>query len=190
MGALLGAVSAGTDHAPDNESGFLSKRAQTPMRRTAILVGQLGGAIALAAGQSIVFLLVGLVSGVTIASGLPGALVLIGPAVLIAFAFAALGTLLAVRTGRGAAVHGFFPLLFVTVFLSSAFLPRNAIAIGWFHAVATYNPVSYLVEGMRSLIITGWDGQALALGFGIAGAIALASLALADAGLKTRLVSA
>jgi ABC-2 type transport system permease protein len=160
------------------------------MRRTAILVGQLGGALAVAAGQSVVFLVVGVLCGVTIASGVTGAVVLIALAVLIAFAFAALGTLLAVRTGRGAAVQGFFPLLFVTVFLSSAFIPRNAIAIGWFHAVATYNPISYLVEGMRSLIITGWDAQALALGFGIAAAIAFLSLALADAGLKTRLVAA
>jgi ABC-2 type transport system permease protein len=190
MGAMLGAVSAGTDLAHDIESGFLSRLALTPTRRTAILIGQLGGALALATAEAVVFLFVGVLCGVTIASGLLGALVLIGLAVLIAFAFAALGTLLAVRTGRGAAVQGFFPLLSVTVFLSSAFLPRNAIAIGWFHTVATYNPVSYLVEGMRSLIITGWDGEALALGFGIAGAVALVSLALADAGLKTRLVNA
>jgi ABC-2 type transport system permease protein len=87
-------------------------------------------------------------------------------------------------------VQGFFPVLFVTVFLSSSFLPRNAIAIGWFHTVATYNPVSYLVEGMRSLIITGWNAQALALGFGIAAGIAILSLTLANAELQTRLVTA
>jgi ABC-2 type transport system permease protein len=190
MGAMLGAVSAGTDLAHDIESGFLGRLALTPMRRTAILFGQLGGALTLAVVQSIAFVLVGLAAGVTIASGLLGALVLIALSVLIALTFAAFGALLAVRTGRGAAVQGLFPLLFVTVFLSSAFLPRNAISIGWFHAVATYNPISYLVEGMRSLIITGWDAQALALGFGIAGGIAILSLLLADAGLKTRLVTA
>src|SRR3984957_13563742 len=74
MGAMLGAVSAGTDLAHDIESGFLSRLALTPMRRTAILVGQLGGALALAAGEAVVFLVVGVLSGVTIASGLPGAL--------------------------------------------------------------------------------------------------------------------
>jgi ABC-2 type transport system permease protein len=190
LGAMLGAVSAGTDLAHDIETGFLTRMALTPMRRTAILLGQLGGALLWALAQSILFLLVGVLSGVTIATGIAGALVLLTLSVLIAFTFTAIGTLLAVRTGRGAAVQGFFPVLFVTVFLSSSFLPRNAIGIGWFRTVATYNPVSYLVEGMRSLIITGWNAQALALGFGIAAGIAIISLTLANAGLKTRLVTA
>ena len=55
-------------------------------------------------------------------------------------------------------MQGFFPLLFVTLFLSSSSLPRNLIKADWFREVATYNPVSYLIEGVRSLIITGWDG--------------------------------
>jgi len=190
LGAMLGAVSAGTDLARDIEAGFLTWLALTPMRRTAILLGQLGGTLVMALGQSILFLVVSVLSGVTIASGIAGALVLVTLSVLIAFTFAAIGTLLAIQTGRGAAVQGFFPVLFVTVFLSSAFLPRNAIATGWFHTVATYNPVSYLIEGMRSLIITGWNAQALALGFGIAAGIAVLSLAVANAGLKTRLVTA
>ena len=66
-------------------------------------------------------------------------------------------------------------------------LPRNLIEIDWFRAVATANPVSYLIECVRSLIITGWDGQALALGFGIATAIAVVGLTLATAALRTRL---
>jgi ABC-2 type transport system permease protein len=44
-------------------------------------------------------------------------------------------------------------------------LPRNLIAVGWFRDLATANPVSYMIEAMRSLVITGWDVQALALGF-------------------------
>jgi ABC-2 type transport system permease protein len=67
-------------------------------------------------------------------------------------------------------------------------LPRNLIETDWFRTVATYNPVSYLIEGIRSLLVTGWDAEALALGFGIAGAIAVIALALASASLKTRLV--
>ena len=83
---------------------------------------------------------------------------LLALSILIAFGFAGLGALLALRFGTGEAVQGFFPLLFVTVFLSSSSLPRNLIKVNWFHDVATYNPVSYLIEGIRSLIITGWDG--------------------------------
>ena len=94
-----------------------------------------------------------------IASGFGGAFVLLALSILISFGFAGLGALLALRLGSGEAVQGFFPLLFVTVFLSSSSLPRNLIKADWFREVATYNPVSYLMECIRSLIITGWDGR-------------------------------
>jgi ABC-2 type transport system permease protein len=54
--------------------------------------------------------------------------------------------------------------------------------------VATYNPVSYLIEGLRSLIIKGWDAQALALGFGFAALLLTLTLALAGIAMKSRLV--
>ena len=107
--------------------------------------------------------------------------------ILISFAFASLGGLLALRFGTGEAVQGIFPLLFVTLFLSSSSLPRNLIKATWFRDVATYNPVSYLLEGLRSLVITGWDAQALALGFGFALALLVISLGLAQAAMKSRL---
>ena len=91
------------------------------------------------------------------------------------------------RTGSAEAVQGLFPVLFVTLFLSSMSLPRNLIHTVWFREVATYNPVSYLIEAIRSLLISGWDGQALALGFGIAGAIALLAMLAATSALKGRL---
>ena len=80
-----------------------------------------------------------------------------------------------------------FPAFFVFLFLSSMNLPRNLIEIDWFRAVATINPVSYLIECIRSLIIVGWDGEALALGFGIALVLTVVSLALASVALRTRL---
>ncbi len=158
QGALFVAVSAGTDLARDIESGFFNRLALTPLRGSALLAGQLGGAVVVACVQSLVYLLVGIATGVGIASGVGGALVLLALSILIAFGFAGLGALLALRFGTGEAVQGFFPLLFVTVFLSSSSLPRNLIKTDWFREVATYNPVSYLIEGVRSLIITGWDG--------------------------------
>ena len=48
-------------------------------------------------------------------------------------------------------------------------MPRDLIAHDWYRTVATINPVSYLIEGLRSLVITGWDPEALALGFGVGG---------------------
>jgi ABC-2 type transport system permease protein len=188
QGALFVAVSAGTDLARDIETGFFNRLALTPLRGVALLIGQLAGVFVLACVQSAVYLLVGIATGVVIKSGVGGVLVLLGLSTLIAFGFASLGALFALRFGTGEAVQGLFPLLFVTVFLSSSSLPRNLIQTDWFREVATYNPVSYLIEGVRSLIIKGWDGQALALGFGFATVLVLISLTLASGAMKTRLV--
>ena len=73
------------------------------------------------------------------------------------------------------------------LFLSSMNTPRNLIAVDWFHFVASINPVSYLIECVRSLIIVGWDAQALALGFGVAAAIAVCSLVFSSFALRKRL---
>jgi ABC-2 type transport system permease protein len=80
-----------------------------------------------------------------------------------------------------------FPLFFVFLFLSSSSLPRNLIEHEWFRTIATYNPVSYLFEGLRSLIIFGWQGQALELGFLFAGAIALIGVTGSSTALRNRL---
>ena len=84
-------------------------------------------------------------------------------------------------------MQGLFPLMFVLFFLSSLNLPRSLIGVDWFRTVATYNPVSYLVEGLRSLIVTGWDGTALWRGFAVAAGIAALGLYGASQGLKTRM---
>jgi ABC-2 type transport system permease protein len=188
QGALFVAITAGVDLARDIESGFFNRLALTPLRGASLLVGQLGGALVVACIQSVVYLLVGLATGVGIKSGVGGALVLLVLSILIAFGFAALGALMALRFGTGEAVQALFPLLFVTLFLSSANFPRNLIKVQWFKAIATYNPVSYLIEGIRSLIITGWDGRALALAFGFAGLLLAISLSLAGLAMKNRLV--
>ncbi len=187
QGAMFVSITAGVDMARDIETGFLNRLALTPLRGEALLIGQLGGALVLGVVQAVVYLLVGLATGVTFASGVGGALLLVALAILIAFAFASLGGLLALRFGTGEAVQGIFPLLFVTLFLSSSNLPRNLIKETWFRDIATYNPVSYLLEGLRSLIITGWNAQALELAFGFALALLVFALALSQRAMRTRL---
>jgi ABC-2 type transport system permease protein len=187
QGAMFVSITAGVDLARDIETGFLNRLAMTPLRGEALLVGQLGGALLLGVIQAIVYLLVALATGVTIVSGVGGALVLLILSVLISFGFASLGGLLALRFGTGEAVQGIFPLLFVTLFLSSSSLPRNLIKADWFREVATYNPVSYLLESIRSLVITGWDAQALALGFGFATVLLVVSLAFSQSAMRSRL---
>jgi len=187
QGALFATMNAGTDLARDIQTGFLSRLSLTPMRRLAVLGGQLGGVVTLGLLQAIVYLSVGIAIGVHIKSGVPGVLVLLAFAVFISFAFGALGAFAALRTGSGEAVQGLFPVFFVFLFISSMNIPRNLMSVAWFRDVATANPVSYLIECVRSLIITGWDGEALALGFGLALVISVVAFALASHALKERM---
>jgi len=165
QGALFAAIVSGLDLGRDIDSGFLNRLALTPVRGTALLLGELGGAVGLGTIQAATYLVVGVIAGVRFETGVAGALVLFVLAVLIAAGFGTLGLWLALRTGSGEAVQASFPLLFFLLFISSMNLPRNLIEITWFRDLATINPVSYMIEAMRSLIISGWDAQALALGF-------------------------
>lgn len=187
QGALFATMNAGTDLARDIQSGFLNRLSLTPMRGIALLAGQLGGVVTMGLVQALVYLAVGTAVGVRLESGVLGALTLIGFTALISVGFGALGAYAALRTGSGEAVQSLFPVFFVFLFLSSMNMPRNLMEIDWFRIAATANPISYLVECVRSLIIAGWDGEALALGFGIAAVITVLALVLAGSALRTRL---
>jgi ABC-2 type transport system permease protein len=187
QGALFAANSAGANFAEDIDTGFLSRLSLTPLTRIGLLSGQLAGIVALGIGQAIVFLAVGEAAGAGFAAGPTGVLVLLALAVLISLGFGGLGAFVALRTGSGEAVQGLFPLFFVFLFFSSVSLPRDLIETDWFRTVATYNPVSYLIEAIRSLLITGWDGEALALGFGCGLAICAVTLTASGFALRTRM---
>jgi len=188
QGPLFAMINAGSSLARDVETGFLKRLAMTPMQRAALLIGQLAGVMAVALLSSLVYLAVGFAFGMHMEAGPLGVVALLALAMLIALAFASLGALVGLWSGSGEAVQGFFPLFFVLLFLSSMYLPRPLIEQDWFRTVATYNPVSYLIEGIRSLIVTGWDGEAILLGFGVAAAMAALGVFGAAAALRTRLV--
>jgi ABC-2 type transport system permease protein len=188
QGALFSTMNAGTDLAKDIQTGFLNRLSLTSMRGSTLIAGQLGGVVILGLIQAAFYIAVGLIVGVHFAAGPLGILTLFGFAAVISISFGALGVFLALRTGSGEAIQGLFPLLFVFLFLSSMNTPRNLIGVDWFRFVATVNPVSYLIECVRSLIITGWNADALALGFGFAVLIGITSTTAATLALKQRLV--
>ena len=187
QGALFATMNTGTDLARDIQTGFLNRLSLTPMRGVALLAGQLGGVVVLTIAQAFVYLAVGFIVGVRLESGLAGVLVIVLFAIVVGLGFGSLGAFAALRTGSGEAVQSLFPVFFVFLFISSMNIPRNLIEAAWFRDLATANPVSYLLECVRSLIITGWDGEALALGFGIAASIALVAMAAASWALRVRM---
>jgi ABC-2 type transport system permease protein len=187
QGGLFAAMTAGTDLARDIDTGFLNRLALTPLRGTGLLAGQLGGAMAQAFLQALVYLGVGLALGVHFATGVQGAVVLVILALAIGAAWGSIGIWIALRTGSGEAVQSQFPILFFFIIISSMNLPRNLIEADWFRIAATINPVSYMIEGLRSLIIEGWNAEALALGFGVAVLAITAAMTLAAFALRERM---
>jgi ABC-2 type transport system permease protein len=187
QGALFSTMIAGTDLARDVQTGFINRLALTALRDGALLVGQLAGVVVLGVVQALFYLAVGLASGVEIASGPAGVALLLLYAVIVSLAFGALGAFLAFRFGSGESIQAMFPVLFVFLFISSMNAPRNLIGVDWFRTAATLNPVSYMIECIRSLIIVGWDPQALLLGFGFVVVIGAVSLWLASRALRTRM---
>ena len=187
QGSLFASINAGSAVARDIETGFLNRLALTPMQRAALLLGNLSGVMVVALCSSLIYLAVGFIGGLQVQAGFLGVLVLLVLALLIALAFASIGSFVGLRTGSGEAVQGVFPLFFVFLFLSSSSLPRNVIEQDWFRTIATYNPISYLFEGLRSLIIFGWQGKELAMGFGFAAVIAVIGVVGSASALRTRL---
>src|SRR3990172_7284004 len=187
QGALFSTMNAGTDLARDIQTGFVNRLALTALRDWALLTGQLAGVVALGMLQVLFYLAVGVTAGVEIASGLGGVLVLLLYGAIVSLAFGALGAFLAFRTGSGEAIQALFPVLFVFLFISSMNAPRNLIGVDWFRTAATLNPVSYMIECVRSLIIEGWNVQVLLLGFGFVILIGLVSLALAARAMRLRM---
>lgn len=187
QGAMFSLINTGTNLAEDVEDGFFMRLALTPMRRVSLIGGLLVGVAALGALQSGVYIVLGLIGGAHLKAGLGGALVVIALGALAATAFGALGCAAALKTGSGEAVQGLFPLFFVFILLSSSNLPRELLSTGWFHTVATWNPISYLIEGFRSLFIFGWDATALWRGFAVALGLLCLGLLLVGAAMRSRL---
>jgi ABC-2 type transport system permease protein len=184
---MFSLVNTGTNLAEDIESGFFNRLALTPLRRVSLIAGLLVGVAVLGVLQSSVYMIMGLIAGAHLDAGFGGVLVILVLGAITALAFGALGCAAALRTGSGEAVQGLFPLFFVFIFLSSSNLPRNLLKTGWFHTIADWNPISYLIEAFRSMYIFGWDGTALWRGFAVAVGLTIVGLFLVAGALRVRL---
>ena len=158
QGVLFGGIGAASEMAQDIENGFFERLVAAPTSRISILLGRLAGGAALGAVQSVVFLAIFAAFGAEVKAGLPGIFVLVLTGTLLSLSIGSIGAAMALRTGSVEAVQGAFPLVFISLFASSAFFPRQLMH-GWFHAVATGNPFSWMIDGLRHLILVGWSGS-------------------------------
>jgi ABC-2 type transport system permease protein len=183
---LLGGVMQGIATALEIEGGFFDRLVASPIPRVAIVFGRLMAGTVIAAAQVLWFLVLGMVFGVTIHGGVPGALLVLVIGSLAGTGFAALGVLIALRARNASTVQGIFPLVFVVLFVSSAFFPRALLQTpaDWF---ADVNPLSYVADGMRDPIIGSISMGPVLEGFAAAVLLVAAFAALAVLALRGRL---
>ncbi len=170
----------------DIEGGYFDRLCMTPIRRLALLLGLMVADVVVIVALCIPVLAIGFGLGVRFATGAPGVLAFVGFSALWGLVFTGFPYAVALKTGSPAAVNASFVLFFPLFFLSDAVVPKG-VATGWFSTIATYNPVTYLLGALRSLITTGWQARTLFEGLAALAGIGLASMSLALLALRGRI---
>lgn len=139
----------------DIQGGYFDRLALTPVNRLAMLLGFMVADMVLVIALSIPVLVMGFIVGVRFESGVLG----VGAFLLMASAWALVYNgfpyAVALKTGNPTAVNTSWIMFMPAVFLTTVFLPKEALT-GWMFTVVQYNPVTYLLQGMRSIITEGW----------------------------------
>lgn len=184
---LLGVT--GVSRAPalvlDVQDGYFDRLLLTPVRRLAILLGHMVADVAVACSLTIPIVVLGFVLGVRFEAGPLGVLAFILIAALWSLAFAGFGYAIALKTGNPAAVNTSFLLFFPFLFLTSSYVPRDQLT-GWLDTVAAWNPVTYVLDGLRTLTMQGWEWTELGQALLAIGVLALISMSLCFAALRGR----
>lgn len=148
------------------EMGYFDKLLVAPIRRSSIIFGRLAADLVRGLAVATLVLLVALAFGMKVRSGVPGALVLIALAALWGVAYAGIGMLVALHTRNVQATNASFLVFFPLLFLTPNFVPFERLT-PLMEALARANPVSYVIEGLRSLVLEGWVLDKLAICCGV-----------------------
>lgn len=169
----------------DVQDGYLDRLLLTPVNRSTLLLGLMVADLAVVITMTLPVVALGLVLGVSFATGVPGMLLFVLIAGLWGLAFTGFPYAIALRTGNPIAVNNAFLLFFPFAFLTSAYVPKAQMT-GWLSTAADFNPTTYLLEGMRALIFVGWDKAAIAKAFAAIAVVGGLSFGLAFTALRGR----
>ena len=183
---LLGGVSSGIATALDIEGGFFDRLVASPTPRAALVLGRVLAASVIAAFQVLYFIVLGYAFGATVQGGVLGILCVLAIGIVAGTGFGAIGVLIALRSRSASTVQGIFPLVFVVLFISSAFFPLELLSSPA-DVVAQYNPLSFIAEGMREPIAFSNAVGPMLEGLLAAAAVAVAAIGLSIAALRGRL---
>lgn len=169
----------------DIQSGYFDRLAMTPVRRLALLLGLMVADVALVIVMSIPVLIMGFAVGVRFETGVPGVFAFVGIAAFWSLVYAGFPYAIALKTGNPAAVNTSFIIFFPFVFLTPVFIPLEAMT-GWMATLATYNPVTYLLGSLRSIVSVGWEMDEIAKGLISVAGVGVVSFTLALLALRGR----
>lgn len=179
LNASIAGSIAGQLLVSDLESGYLRRLLTLPVERAAVVLAPMMIGATLVLAQATLVLVLGLALGASCTTGVGGLLVVLALALLWGLGFAGYSVASGLLAGNAAAAQTasfvFFPLLF----LAPTFLPRDQLS-GWLQKASAANPVTYVLETMRSVLIEGWDGGQLLTGFLVVGAFCALTLAWAS----------
>jgi len=170
----------------DIQGGYFDRLLLTPVRRPTLLLGLMAADLMAVMMLAIPVTALGLILGVSFATGPLGIIVFLFYGALWGLAFAGFPYAIALKTGNPAAVNSSFILFFPFAFLTTSFLPKEALT-GWLATIATYNPVTYVLGGLRSLITDGWAWGELGKGLLAILAVTIVSFGLASAAMRGRI---
>ncbi len=175
--------SAGMNMVVDIESGYFDKLLLTPASRVALLLGAMGADLLRIFLQGLFVVVVAMLTGTEIATGVAGALAIVLIASLWGLAYSAIGFAIALKTGNPQATMNTWIFQIPLLFLTTSFAPLEALS-GWLKTVATYNPVTYFFRGLRSLAMVGWDAGEI--GIAVLSAVAFGAVTMPVALLALR----
>ncbi len=174
--AFSSALQSGTSVVSDIDSGFLQKMLVTPVSRSAILLGRLTSDAFRVVIQSLIILALAYVLGASVTTGIPGILLMLFTIAFFGLAWSGISLTLGLKTKNAETVFGIgafltFPLLFMSTALTPlSFMPT------WIQNVSNVNPISYTVNAVRVLMLTGFDWSTIVSAYAVIGAIAVVTL--------------
>jgi ABC-2 type transport system permease protein len=183
--SLSGAGVAGQSLVRDIESGYFDKLMLTPISRSALILGPIFAGAIILAFQATFIVFIGLLMGLSSASGIAGLFVLVGLALLLGLSFAGFTIAIALFTGNAAATQSANFLFFPLTFLTATFVPIDLLD-GWIKVATQINPITYILEAMRALLIDGWVAKPLLIGMGASLGLGLLTFVLSIWGLRVR----
>ena len=164
---FFSAGNAGIELAQDISSGYFKKLIIMPIHRVTIVLSKLSEIAVLSVIQGVVVLILLLAVGVRFNTGVLGVLAIFVMLTIFAMGWSCIGMMAALGTQNVRLVQSMFIIVFPFLYLTTSQAPLNLLP-PTFRFFATYNPVTYIIEGTRALVLSNWSNPAIWQGFLVA----------------------